>query len=78
MSGAKESRPALDALMKGAKRRRVDAVVCWKLDRLGRSLRHLLLTLDELTTRGMAFVTMRLDDICALQVPAADDAVLFL
>ncbi len=64
--------------MKGAKRRRVDAVVCWKLDRLGRSLRHLLLTLDELTTRGMAFVTMRLDDICALQVPAADDAVLFL
>lgn len=58
VSGAKDSRPALDALMTAVRRRRVDAVAVWKLDRLGRSLRHLLLTLDELTTRGVAFVSL--------------------
>ncbi|MCC7178259.1 MAG: recombinase family protein [Acidobacteria bacterium] len=58
VSGAKDSRPALDALMAAARRRRVDAVVVWRLDRLGRSLRHLLLTLDELTSRGVAFVSL--------------------
>jgi DNA invertase Pin-like site-specific DNA recombinase len=58
VSGAKESRPALDALLKDARRRRVDAVVVWRLDRLGRSLRHLILTLDELSALGVAFVSL--------------------
>jgi DNA invertase Pin-like site-specific DNA recombinase len=35
VSGAKERRPALDALRAQAKRRQVDAVLCWRLDRLG-------------------------------------------
>jgi DNA invertase Pin-like site-specific DNA recombinase len=38
ISGAKESRPALDEMLKVAKRRRFNAVLCWKLDRIGRSL----------------------------------------
>jgi len=41
ISGSKDRRPALDRLMADAKRRKVDVVVCWKLDRFGRSLAHL-------------------------------------
>ena len=39
VSGSKESRPALDAMMKDARRRRFDILVVAKLDRLGRSLK---------------------------------------
>jgi DNA invertase Pin-like site-specific DNA recombinase len=38
VSGSKDSRPALDRLVKDARRRTFDVVVCWKLDRLGRNL----------------------------------------
>lgn len=58
VSGARESRPALDLLMKGAKRRKFDAVVVWRLDRLGRNLKHLILLLDELSALGVAFVSL--------------------
>jgi DNA invertase Pin-like site-specific DNA recombinase len=58
ISGAKERRPALDALKADAKRRRIDAVLCWRLDRLGRNLRHLILLLDELQALGVAFVSL--------------------
>jgi len=40
--GAKDRRPALDGLVLDAKRRRFDVLVCWRLDRLGRNLRHLI------------------------------------
>ena len=58
VSGAKDSRPALDLLVKDAKRRRFDVLVCWRLDRLGRSLRHLILLLDDLQAMGVAFVSL--------------------
>jgi DNA invertase Pin-like site-specific DNA recombinase len=58
ISGSKDSRPALDNLMRDAKRRRVDTLIVWKLDRLGRSLRHLILLLDELTALGVAFISL--------------------
>jgi DNA invertase Pin-like site-specific DNA recombinase len=58
VSGAKDRRPALDAMTVAVRRHQVDAVVCWKLDRLGRNLRHLVLLLDEWQTRGVAFVTL--------------------
>ena len=58
VSGAKERRPALDALIKDAKRRRFDVLVCWRLDRLGRNLRHLILLIDELQALGVAFVSL--------------------
>jgi 4-hydroxyphenylacetate 3-monooxygenase len=48
VSGAKDKRPALDALLKDAKRRRFDVLVCWRLDRLGRNLRHLVTMLEDL------------------------------
>ncbi len=50
--------PALDDLVKDAKRRRFDVVVCWRLDRLGRNLRHLILLLDDLQAMGVAFVSL--------------------
>ena len=48
VSGAKDRRPALDTLVADAKRRRFDVLVCWRLDRLGRNLRHLITLLEEL------------------------------
>ena len=58
VSGTKEKRPALDELMKDARRRRFDVVVCWRLDRLGRSLKHLVTLTEELTALGIAFVSL--------------------
>lgn len=59
ISGAQESRPALDALLEDARLGKVDLVAVWKLDRLGRSLQHLLSVLDELTRLGVQFVSVR-------------------
>ena len=58
VSGARESRPALDELVKAAKRRKFDTLVVWRLDRLGRNLRHLIMLLDELTALGVGFVSL--------------------
>jgi DNA invertase Pin-like site-specific DNA recombinase len=57
VSGAKDSRPALDRLTADVRRHRVQVVVCWRLDRLGRNLRHLVLLLDDWQARGVSFVT---------------------
>jgi len=59
VSGAKESRPEFDRLMADAHARRFDAIACWKLDRLGRSLRHLVVTIEDLQAYGVAFVSLR-------------------
>ena len=58
VSGAKDKRPALDLLIAAAKRRKFDTLVVWRLDRLGRNLRHLILLLDELQALGVAFVSL--------------------
>jgi DNA invertase Pin-like site-specific DNA recombinase len=58
VSGAKDRRPALDQLTADVRRHKVQAVVCWRLDRLGRNLRHLVLLLDEWQSRGVVFVTL--------------------
>jgi DNA invertase Pin-like site-specific DNA recombinase len=58
VSGTKERRPALDELVTDAKRRRFDVVVCWRLDRLGRNLRHLVMLLEELQALGIGFVSL--------------------
>lgn len=59
ISGAKDRRPELDRMMADAHRRRFDAVLVWKLDRFGRSLRHLVNALAELEGRGVAFISLR-------------------
>lgn len=58
-SGSKESRPALNSLMVDAHRRKFDAVLVWKIDRFGRSLKHLVNSLAELGALGVAFVSFR-------------------
>ncbi len=58
VSGAKDRRPALDQLMADAASRRIDVVVCWRLDRFGRNLRHLVVAIEELTAAGVAFVSI--------------------
>jgi len=52
-SGRLEARPGLSAMLKAL--RAGDVLVVWKLDRLGRSLRHLVNTVQELEERGVAF-----------------------
>ena len=59
VSGAKESRPELNRLMTDAKKRKFDAIAVWKLDRFGRSLKHLIMTLADLEALGIAFVSLR-------------------
>src|SRR5262245_11326590 len=49
ISGAKgrKDRPGLDAMLKAVARREVDLIMAWSVDRLGRSLVDLLVTLQE-------------------------------
>ena len=48
MSGAVTSRPQLERLMQDMRAGKIERLVCFKLDRLGRSLTHLALILDEM------------------------------
>lgn len=52
-SGARDDRPGLKACM--ADLREGDVLIVWKLDRLGRSLSHLIRIVEELKQRGVAF-----------------------
>jgi DNA invertase Pin-like site-specific DNA recombinase len=55
ISGAKgrDGRPALDALLKAATRREFDLIAVWSIDRLGRSLQHLVTTVNDLHALGV-------------------------
>lgn len=57
ISGAKDSRPALNELMDDAKKRKFDIVCVWKFDRFARSTRHLLSALDEFKNLGIDFIS---------------------
>jgi DNA invertase Pin-like site-specific DNA recombinase len=59
VSGSKDSRPELNRLMLDAKRRRFDTMLVWKLDRFGRSLKHLVTALGEFQALGVAFVSLK-------------------
>ena len=58
-SGTKARRPALDQLMEDARRRKFDVLMVWSIDRLARSTKHLLQTLDELNGLGIQFLSQR-------------------
>src|SRR5258708_10256825 len=58
ISGAKESRPALDKLLALCRRRQVDAVVVYRYDRFARSLRQLVNALEEFRALGIDFVSL--------------------
>ena len=58
-SGSKEQRLAFSQLMEDARKRKVDIVLVWRLDRFGRSLKHLIVSLDELKNLGLGFVSFK-------------------
>ena len=59
ISGLKDSRPALNKLMKDAAQRKMDGVLTWKLDRFGRSLRHVVTAIEELHAAGVSFLSLK-------------------
>jgi DNA invertase Pin-like site-specific DNA recombinase len=56
ISGSKDSRPALNMLMMDARSKCFDAVIVWKLDRLGRSLQHLIQIISEWEKLNIQFI----------------------
>ena len=56
-SGVKERR-GREALLRSARRREIDVIIVWRLDRWGRSVADLMTTLRELTELGMGFVSL--------------------
>ncbi len=59
ISGSTDSRPELDRMMADAQAGRFDLVAVWKLDRLGRSVQHVLSLLDQFALQGIEFVSLR-------------------
>jgi putative DNA-invertase from lambdoid prophage Rac len=51
-------RPKREEMLKAARRRKLDVIVVWRLDRWGRSLVDLIGTLQEITTLGVGFVSL--------------------
>jgi DNA invertase Pin-like site-specific DNA recombinase len=58
ISGSRERRPALDALMVACRKRQVDAVVVYRYDRFARSLRQLVNALEEFCCLGVDFISI--------------------
>src|SRR5436853_3280926 len=58
ISGSKDSRPALDKLMKDARARKFDVVIVARFDRFARSVSHLLRALEEFNHLGIDFVSL--------------------
>ena len=59
VSGRREGRPQLNALMSAARNREIDCVLVWKFDRFARSTRHLLAALEEFNHLGIRFVSVQ-------------------
>src|ERR1039458_8900153 len=59
VSGSKESRPELNHLVSDSHLRKFDIVLVWKIDRFGRSLRHLVNALADLDSYGVAFASLK-------------------
>jgi DNA invertase Pin-like site-specific DNA recombinase len=56
-SGLKERRPGLDALIADARRGAFDVVVVWRFDRFARSVKQLVVALEEFRSLGIDFVS---------------------
>jgi len=58
VSGTKDHRPALSKLMDAARRRRIDRVLVARFDRFGRSVRHLIVALEEFRALDVQFTSL--------------------
>jgi len=56
---SREKRPALNALIKDAYRKRFDSVVCWDIFRIGRSMKELVLFLSDMKDRDIGICSVR-------------------
>ena len=56
---SREKRPALNALIKDAYRKRFDSVVCWDISRIGRSMKELVLFLSDMKDRDIGICSVR-------------------
>ena len=58
VSGKKDSRPAMNRLLQAVRKRAVDVIVVWKLDRWGRSMPHCVSSVQELRSLGVRFIAV--------------------
>lgn len=58
VSGTKASRPELNRLLDDARQRRIDVICTWKIDRVARSLAHLVQVVQELDSIGVVFIAV--------------------
>ena len=56
---SREKRPALNALIKDAYRKRFDSVVCWDINWIGKSMKGLILFLSDMKDRGVGICSVR-------------------
>ena len=56
---SRDKRPALNAMIKDAYRKKFDSVVCWDISRLGRSMKELILFLSDMKDRNIGIVSVR-------------------
>jgi DNA invertase Pin-like site-specific DNA recombinase len=59
VSGRREGRPQLNALMTAVRKHEIDCVLVWKFDRFARSTRHLLAALEEFDHLGVRFISVQ-------------------
>lgn len=57
ISGSIDSRPGLNSLMEGARRRKFKAVLVWRFDRFARSTKHLINAMAEFRDMGISFIS---------------------
>ena len=58
-TGTNANRPQLKELLRDARERKVDGILLWKLDRFFRSLKDLVVTLQELSDLGVQFISLK-------------------
>lgn len=56
-SGKDTKRPRFEAMLSDIRQGKVQTVICYKLDRIGRSLKHLLNLFEEFSNRGIGFIS---------------------
>jgi DNA invertase Pin-like site-specific DNA recombinase len=57
VSGSKDKRPSLDAMMNDGRKKRFDTVLVWRFDRFARSTKHLITALEEFHHLGIDFIS---------------------
>ena len=58
VSGKKTSRPQFDLMLKGFREKEFDTLICYKLDRIGRSVKHLIGLFEEFDKKNIKFVSV--------------------